>query len=212
MFIHGRGSCRRWSSWQHIGCSGDGSCTIHSRGSLNGVFTLLLCTKYFVRTEVAQYISYPRRGCCGSIQTSGYFYGPGILVAPVTNEKSTTTDIYLPDDIFYDFYTHEAMRGSGDWTTLTDVAYTTIPLYYKGGSIVALRANSANTRTELRKQNISVVVAPGLNGTATGNLYLDDGVSIEQASTSYITFTYDTAGRFAMAGSFDYNAGYQLRA
>ncbi|KAK1057199.1 hypothetical protein LTR12_013002 [Friedmanniomyces endolithicus] len=139
-----------------------------------------------------------------------YFYGPGIMVAPVTIENSTTTDIYMPDDVFYDYYTHETVRGHGAMVTLTNVAYTTIPLYYKGGAIVALRANSANTTAELRKQDFSIVIAPGLNGTASGSLYLDDGVSIEQAATSYIDFKYDASGHFAMTGSFGYDAGVSI--
>lgn len=94
--------------------------------------------------------------------------------------------------------------------TLTDVPYTSIPLYYKGGSIVTLRANSANTTAELRKQNFDVVIAPGLNGSAAGKPYLDDGVSIQQAATSYITFTYDRSGTFAMTGSFGYDAGVSI--
>ncbi|KAK0248374.1 hypothetical protein B0A54_17123 [Friedmanniomyces endolithicus] len=139
-----------------------------------------------------------------------YLYGPGIMLAPVTIENSTTTDIYMPDDVFYDYYTHETVRGHGAMVTLTDVAYTTIPLYYKGGSIVALRANSANTTTELRKQDFSIVIAPGLNGTASGSLYLDDGVSIEQAAMSYIDFKYDASGHFAMTGTFGYDAGVSI--
>lgn len=93
--------------------------------------------------------------------------------------------------------------------TLTDIAYTTIPLYYKGGNIIAQRENSANTTTELRMQNFNIVIAASLNGTATGNLYLDDGDSIEQPAISYITFTYDN-GEFAMTGTFDYAAGVSI--
>ncbi|KAK3114409.1 hypothetical protein LTR53_007334 [Teratosphaeriaceae sp. CCFEE 6253] len=152
---------------------------------------------------------YPEDSNALSLQYQ-YFYGPGILVAPVTVENSTTTEIYLPDDVFYDYYTHETVRGHGETVTLTDVAYTSIPLYYKGGSIVALRAESANTTTELRKKDFSIVIAPSLNGTAAGNLYLDDGVSIEQAATSYISFSYDASGHFAMTGSFGYAAGVSI--
>ena len=94
--------------------------------------------------------------------------------------------------------------------TLTDVAYTTIPLYYKGGQIIAQRANSANTTTELRKQDFNIVIAPGLKGTATGHLYLDDGDSIVQPATSYITFTYSAKGKFTMTGSFGYDAGVSI--
>ncbi|KAI6896478.1 alpha-glucosidase [Hortaea werneckii] len=136
-----------------------------------------------------------------------FFWGPGIMVAPVTEENSTSTTVYMPDDIFYDYYTHEAVRGQGEEVTLTDIDYTTIPLYYKGGSIVAQRSNSSNTTTELRKQDFTVVIAPGLDGTAKGSLYLDDGVSLEQGATSYIHFHYSANGEFRMEGTFGYDSG-----
>lgn len=71
------------------------------------------------------------------------------------------------------------------------------------------RIESANTTTELRKNNFSVVIAPGLDGTASGSLYLDDGVSIEQPATSYIKFEYK-GGKFSMTGTFDYDAGVSI--
>lgn len=159
-------------------------------------------------TVLPMFFVYPEDKNCNALQYQ-YFYGPGVMVAPVTEENSTTTQIYMPDDIFYDFYTHETVRGNGSMITLTNVAYTTIPLYYKGGSIVALRAKSANTTHELRMQDFTVVIAPSLNGTATGNLYLDDGVSIVQPKTSYITFNY-SKGKFSMTGSFGYSAGVSI--
>lgn len=118
-----------------------------------------------------------------------YFYGPGLLVAPVTTENSTTATHYLPDDVFYDYYTHETVIGTGSTITIEDVPYTSIPLYYKGGAILAQRSESANTTTELRKQDFDIIVAPSANGTAYGELYIDDGVSLVQPASSYMKFT-----------------------
>lgn len=147
------------------------------------------------------------------------------MVAPVTVENSTSVDVsthlqlrrfrliwrqvYMPDDVFYDFYTHEAIRGTGAPIHLPNVPYTAIPLFYRGGNIVALRASSANTTTELRKQDFALVIAPGLDGTASGLLYLDDGQSLMQQATSSINFYYDSNG-FSMNGTFGYNAGVSI--
>jgi hypothetical protein len=49
-----------------------------------------------------------------------------------------------------------------------------------------------------------------LNGTASGSLYLDDGVSLEQAATSYIQFYYNKKGVFSMTGTFGYGAGVNI--
>ncbi|KAF1813958.1 alpha-glucosidase [Eremomyces bilateralis CBS 781.70] len=132
-----------------------------------------------------------------------FFFGPSILVSPVHEENATSVDIYLPDDIFYDFWTLKPVRGSGDWIHLDDVPFTTIPLHYKGGSIVPLRANSANTTTELRKENFHLVIAPGLDGKASGSLYLDDGDSLEQSGISDIGFEYN-GKKLRVKGRFDY--------
>ncbi|QIW98810.1 hypothetical protein AMS68_004328 [Peltaster fructicola] len=162
-------------------------------------------------TPVVQpmFFQYPSDGNTNSLQYQ-YFYGPSILVAPVIVENSTVGSVYLPNDIFYDFYTHEVVRGTGETIVLPDVPYTTIPLYYKGGSIVALRAASANTTTELRKQDFVLVVAPDDNGNASGDLYLDDGDSIVQPQTSYIQFTY-SGNKLCIYGTFNYDAGVVVK-
>lgn len=152
------------------------------------------------------FFAYPSDPACNALQHQ-YFYGPGLLVAPVTEENSTTASFYLPDDVFYDFYTHEVVRGEGATVTVPDVPFTSIPLYYKGGSIVALRARSANTTTALRRENFQLVIAPGLDGKAAGALYLDDGESLEQEAVSEIEFAYDGEGRLSVSGTFGFEAG-----
>lgn len=139
-----------------------------------------------------------------------YFYGPGVLVAPVTTSNSTTGSVYLPDDVFYDFYTHAEIQGNGKTITLSDVPFTSIPLYYKGGSIIAQRANSANTTTQLRTQSFSLIIAPDANGNASGQLYLDDGDSVSQPKTSLIQFSYEFSGRLCLSGTFDYDPGVAI--
>lgn len=70
-----------------------------------------------------------------------------------------------------------------------------------------MRVRSANTTTEVRKENFEVIIAPTANGTASGSLYLDDGDSLVQAMTSDIHFTYSANGVFSMTGSFNYDPG-----
>lgn len=108
-----------------------------------------------------------------------FFFGDCILVSPVTDENSTNVNFYLPGDIFYDFETHEPVRGHGDFRTARNVPFDRIPLYIRGGCIVPLRVESANTTTELRSKDFEVLVALGPGATAAGQLYVDDGESLD---------------------------------
>lgn len=132
-----------------------------------------------------------------------FFYGDNILVSPVTEENSTDVSIYLPNEIFYDYWTHERIQGTGSYIQLTDIPFTSIPLHIRGGSIIPLRAESANTTTELRKQDFVLWVAVNASNQATGSLYLDEGDALTQDATSEITFNYDN-GEFRMTGTFGY--------
>jgi alpha-glucosidase len=121
-----------------------------------------------------------------------YFYGDCLLVSPVTEENATDVRIYLPDDIYYDFETGEAVRGRGDFIEIRDVPFDRIPLHVRGGCIIPLRVQNANTTTELRKQGFELLVAPGLSdGTAEGTLYVDDGVSLDGGEQAlWLKFRY----------------------
>jgi alpha-glucosidase len=133
---------------------------------------------------------YPSDAATHAIQ-SQFFYGPSLLISPVTDEDSTSVTFYLPNDVYYDLFTLKRVANTGASGTYSDVAFTDIPVFIKGGSIIPARVSSANTTTALRNENFELIIAPGADGMASGRLYLDDGESVEQQGTSDITFMYD---------------------
>jgi alpha-glucosidase len=139
-----------------------------------------------------------------------FFFGDSILVSPVLEENSTSVSIYLPNATFYDFWTLQRIEGNGSYLNLTNVGFDSIPLHIRGGTILPLRAESANTTTELRKQDFVLWIAPNSTNQASGTLYLDDGDSIEQTTTSNIVFTYDN-GAFSMSGDFGHQTNVSVK-
>jgi len=136
------------------------------------------------------------------------FLGDGILVSPVTEESSTTVEYYLPDDQFYEWGTGKPVRGEGSYVS-AEVDFTDITVHYKGGVVFPQRIESANTTTALRTKGFNIVIAPGLDGCASGSLYLDDGLSVVQDTVSEIDFWFEN-GKFSMTGSFEYDAGVNV--
>ena len=135
-----------------------------------------------------------------------FFYGPSLLVSPVTEENLTTVDIYLPDDKYYSFSTLFPVEATGNYVQLRDIPYTDIPVHIRGGSIVPLRVSGANTTAQLRTKDFELLIAPDVNGYAEGELYLDDGESLVQEATSEIRFTYSEEV-LGMSGTFGYDSG-----
>ncbi|KAI0016019.1 family 31 glycosyl hydrolase [Xylariomycetidae sp. FL0641] len=138
-----------------------------------------------------------------------YFYGPGLLVAPVTQEDSTEVDVYLPDDVFYDWHTRARVVGAGGFVRVAGQGWTDLPLFLRGGVVVPLRAAAANTTTALRRQPFEILVPVGRDGAARGELYVDDGVSLVQDRTTEATFAY-ADGVLKVGGSFGYGDGVRI--
>ena len=154
------------------------------------------------------WFKYPRDTATFGIDLQ-FFFDDSILVSPVTEENATTVTIYLPEDKFYDFATLVPVDGTGQNITLTNVNFTTIPLHIRGGVVLPLRTTGAMTTTELRSKDFEFVVAPNVNGTAAGSLYVDDGVSIVQEKSTNVGMRF-AEGRLCVNGSFAYDVGVKV--
>ncbi|KAF9554267.1 alpha-glucosidase [Agrocybe pediades] len=139
-----------------------------------------------------------------------FFFGDSILISPVTDDDTTSVQFYLPDDIFYDFLTLSPVRGQAGFINLTNVEFTQIPVHIKGGVVLPLRENSTMTTTQLRQTDFELVVAPDLDGNASGELYVDDGGSITPPSSTSVGFNFKN-GKLAVTGQFGFDVGVGVK-
>ncbi|KAF1927775.1 glycoside hydrolase family 31 protein [Didymella exigua CBS 183.55] len=155
------------------------------------------------------WMHYPKDANTYAIETQ-FFYGPSLMVNPVTQEGSSSVSFYVPGGVWYDLFTRRAVQGAGATITYSNVPTTDIPVLVHGGSIVPLRTESANTTRALRDKPFELLVAPESDGTASGSLYLDDGESLEQSGTSEIKFTL-SGSTLTAEGTFGFPTVLQIK-
>lgn len=157
-------------------------------------------------TQQPLYYLHPEDRAVLPIETQWYFAGK-ILVSPVLEENSTTTTVYLPKATYYDVQTLTPLVGEGRNVTFNDVSYSTVPAHILGGTILPMRAESANTTTAVRTKPFSLVVAPrsASNSSAAGELILDDGESLEPEQQTDVTFRLD-ANTLSANGTWGFEA------
>jgi alpha-glucosidase len=148
-------------------------------------------------------MQYPDDSNTFAIQTQ-FFYGPSLLISPVTEESSTSVSFYLPQGTWYDMATMKSVANAGSTITYSNISTSDIPILVRGGSIIPARVNGAMTTKALRENDFELFVAPDADGNASGTLYLDDGESLVQDGVSEITLTWDgtsikTGGTFGFS-------------
>ncbi|CAM0909383.1 unnamed protein product [Alopecurus aequalis] len=108
-----------------------------------------------------------------------FLLGRGVLISPVLEQGATTVDAYFPAGRWFFLYDHSLAvdTRSGERVTLpapADMPY----VHVAGGSILPLQ-QSAMTTVQARRTPFHLLVALAEDGTATGELFLDDGESPE---------------------------------
>nr|CAD7441095.1 unnamed protein product [Timema bartmani] len=139
------------------------------------------------------FFEFPSDESTYSIDTA-FMWGSGLLIAPVLTEATTQVDIYLPLAQWYDFYTGALLTSGGADTTL-DAPLDTIPLLVRGGHILPMQEPGMTT-TASRKNNFQLMVASDESGSASGELYWDDGDTLgtyEAGAYTLVSFSLQSS-------------------
>ena len=120
---------------------------------------------------------------------SQYMFGPAFMVAPVTEYKAETKDVYFPDGaLWYDMYDGRAIEG-GHWENVA-LTYSRMPLYVRAGSIVSV-GEPVQWSGENPSGPVDLYVYTGADGSFT--LYEDNGLdyAYERGEYSRIKLSWD---------------------
>lgn len=122
-----------------------------------------------------------------------FLLGPSIMVIPVLEPGATSVNGVLPGlmegrEKWYDWYNQTAIPAPFQANTTISAPLGHIPVFVRGGSVLALQQPALTTR-DARQSPWDILVSLDINGEAIGDLYLDDGVSVEPDATLTAQFT-----------------------
>jgi len=127
-------------------------------------------------------------------QKDQFMFGPALLVAPVLEENARTRKLYLPEGIWYDFWTGEKYTGKRWIDVLSPLS--AIPLFAKAGSIIPM-GPVLNYTDETPLDTIDLRVYAGSQGSF--DLYEDDGKTYAYENGEYVktALSVDESGEVA---------------
>ena len=127
-----------------------------------------------------------------------WMFGPALMPCPVCEYKARSRDVYLPEGIWYDFYSEEALEGAQPIEA--EAPYGRIPLFVRGGSILPLGPDM-QWSDEKAADPIELRIYPGADAFFT--LYEDDGLSYayERGEHATIPLVWDDASGEITIGS-----------
>lgn len=94
------------------------------------------CTKTGLPMVRALYLEYPEDINVRYIDDQ-YMFGDGMLIAPVLKPLSKTNvrNVYLPEGVWFDYFTKEKIVSKGMWIK-REVDLKTLPIYIKEGTVI----------------------------------------------------------------------------
>uniref|UniRef100_A0A8D0W541 P-type domain-containing protein n=1 Tax=Sus scrofa TaxID=9823 RepID=A0A8D0W541_PIG len=106
-----------------------------------------------------------------------FMLGPAILISPVLESNTFQILAYFPRARWYDYSTESGSESPGEWKILA-APLDHINLHIRGGYILPWQEPAMNTFSS-RQKFMGLIVALDSNGRADGQIFWDDGQSID---------------------------------
>lgn len=130
-----------------------------------------------------------------------FLWGSSLLITPVLDQGKTSVCGYLPDVRWFSLVNgmEELRTGS---VVCFDAPSNRVPVHVRGGKIIVTQDPSTNTNHS-RLNGFGLIVALDRNSTSNGELFWDDGSSIDTVAFGHFhffnfTFSLDAGGNMTL--------------
>jgi alpha-glucosidase len=130
-----------------------------------------------------------------------FLLGSSLLITPVLIPNVDTVNGVFPGigegTRWYDWYTLEEVSAQPQENKTLSAPLEHINVHARGGTVFILQEPEYTT-AEVKNSSYSLLVALDENESAKGTVYLDDGVSLEPASTKLVTVSYNVSSKTSL--------------
>ncbi|KAI0217991.1 Maltase-glucoamylase, intestinal [Lamellibrachia satsuma] len=137
-----------------------------------------------------------------------FLWGSALLISPVLDEGHTQVYAYVPRDRWFCYYTGEEVIQTGQ-VALFDAPRDHIALHVRGGYILPVQ-QPGNTTYQSRRNPFGLIIAPDESNSAKGNLFWDDGESLDTISKGRYCFLEFIYSKDSISMSFVKNGTSDL--
>ena len=137
-----------------------------------------------------------------NITTTQFMFGPGVLVSPALQQGQVYVNAYFPiNNRWYNIFGLNELPNNGynklyaPYSTNTNEQslQNILPVYIRGGYIFVLQNpitnnNTALTTVEQAPNPYQLLMAVDMNGTANGDVFIDDGNNVNSIIDNEYTF------------------------
>lgn len=131
-----------------------------------------------------------------------FLLGPSLLITPALGQGLTEVQGVFPGvaqgELWYDWYTQTAVDAQPGENKTIPAPLGHIPVFVRGGAILP-QQEALYTTAESRNSSWSLLCALSADGTATGQIYVDDGESIVPPATLLVDLTASNGSLYASA-------------
>ncbi|XP_043558940.1 maltase-glucoamylase, intestinal [Chiloscyllium plagiosum] len=106
-----------------------------------------------------------------------FLWGGALMISPVLDQGETSVHAYIPDSLWYDWFTAKSIPQRRKWIDMP-APFDHINLHIRGGYVIPWQ-EPGNTTYYSRRNSLGLIVALDDKQVARGQLFWDDGQSID---------------------------------